>query len=103
MNLPTPKIIPAPLIHSALVVDTLDAERMLIIDRNSGSRVSHFRVKDGSNIRVLPRGYGLEPKLSVIIYDDDNQYNAAIADNVQAMLVDMFTFDPNNPQPFESP
>ncbi|KZY43035.1 hypothetical protein A3733_18550, partial [Pseudoalteromonas shioyasakiensis] len=94
------KVIPAPLIMSALVVDTLDAERMLIIDRLSGSKLAHFKVINGDNIRILPKSYGLEAKLSVIIYDEDNQYNAAIADNVQAMLIDMFAFDPNNPQPF---
>lgn len=97
------KVIPAPLIMSALVVDTLDAERMLIIDRLSGSKLAHFKVINGDNIRFLPKSYALGANLSVIIYDADNQYNAAIADNVQTMLVDMFTFDPNNPQPFESP
>ncbi len=103
MILPSPKIAPEPLVFSALVVDTLDAERLLIIDRKTGSKIAHYASFDGINIRILPKEYALGPTLTVIIYDDDNQYNAAITDNVQTMLINMFEFDKSNPQPYESP
>ncbi|MCF6145235.1 hypothetical protein PMAG_a2193 [Pseudoalteromonas mariniglutinosa NCIMB 1770] len=35
------------------------------------------------------------------MFDDDGQYNAAIQDNVQAMLIDLFSFDKTNPLPYE--
>lgn len=103
MILPSPKIIQEPLLFSALVVDTLDAERMLIFDRFSGFKIAHFLVHDGVNVRILPLKYALEPSLSVVIFDGDNQYSAAIADNVQTMIIDIFTFKPSNPQSYEPP
>ncbi|TMO98728.1 hypothetical protein CWC14_06020 [Pseudoalteromonas sp. S3260] len=103
MILPMPKINKAPLLFSALVVDTKDAERMLIINRMNGDKVAHFKINDGLNTRTLPLTYSVDPNLAVVMFDDDGQFNAAITDNVQAMLINIFSFDINNPQPYEPP
>jgi len=99
--LPKVKISSAPLILSALVVNTMDAERLLIIDRATGNKVAHFIARDGDNVRVLPQRFSVEPSLAVIMFDDDGQYNAAVSDNVQSMIIDLITFDFANPQPYE--
>lgn len=97
------KINKAPLLFSALTVNTEDAERLLIINKLSGEKVAHFSIKNGNNVRILPLSYSVSPILAVVMFDDDGQYNAAIQDNVQAMLIDLFTFDKTNPLPYEPP
>lgn len=103
MILPSLRINKSPLLFSALVVNTEGAERLLIINKLNGEKVAHFRVKNGDNVRILPLSYSVNPILAVVMFDDDGQYNAAIQDNVQAMLIDLFTFDKTNPLPYEPP
>lgn len=97
------KIIPTAGYFSALVVDVLDGERVLVLDRFSGNKVCQFMVKDGLNTRIMPLKHSAKHALTVIMYDDDNQYNATIIDNVQTMLINTLTFDPLNPQSYEPP
>lgn len=97
------KIIPTAGYFSALVIDVLDGERVLVLNRFSGDKVCQFLVKDGLNTRIMPLQYSASPELAIIMFDDDNQYNATITDNVQAMVINTLTFDPLNPQPSELP
>ena len=90
------------LMVSALVINTLDAERVLILNRFSGERIAHFRVSDGDNLRVLPIRYSISPSLAVVMFDDNDEFNAAIADNVQPIIVDLISLDTNNPLPYET-
>ena len=95
------KIVNAPLLLSAVVVDTLDAERLLILNRQTGEKLAHFKIADGITARILPAEYALEANLSVVMFDDNAEFGAAIADNVQAMPINIFTFNPANPQQYE--
>lgn len=97
------KIIPQKLIVSALVIDSLDGERILVLNRLTGNVVAHYPIKDGNNIRILPVTFSTSSDLSVIMYDADEKYSAVIVDNVQCMPIDLMSFDPMNPQPYESP
>ncbi len=103
MKIDSMKVIPQPLHVSLLLLDTLDGERILIIHRESGDVVANFPIKDGNNFRFLPLKYSDSSDLSVIMYDTDNQFAAAIFDNVQCTIVDQTTFDPSKIQVPETP
>lgn len=103
MGLITPKVkaSKAPLIMAAMVINTLDAERVLILNRNNGEKVALFKVINGNNLRILPLEYSASSDLAIIMFDDSGEFNAAVADNVQAIVVDIITLDINNPFPYE--
>ncbi|MCL1114696.1 hypothetical protein L2703_13975 [Shewanella basaltis] len=69
-------------------VDPL-AERLLVINNRQ------FNVLHASNIKaaglvniILPAIYATTGELSVIIFDDNQEYNAAIVDGVKPDLID---------------
>lgn len=77
------------------------AERVQVLNRSTGELISHRSVI-GNNLQLfLPFKYSLENDLMCIMLDDNAEFNAAIADNVKPMLVDLVSFNPNNPQPYE--
>ncbi|TMS62703.1 hypothetical protein [Pseudoalteromonas sp. S3173] len=77
------------------------AERLMIISRESGLLISHKRIFEGRFTAFLEKKYALSNELMCVMLDDNGEFNAAIADNVQAMLINLIDFDPNNPQTYE--
>lgn len=91
-----------PLPVSFLEVDLdLNAERLQIFNRLNGNLISHKRTVGNKLTFFLPLKYSLESILMCVMLDDNAEFNAAILDNVKPMLVDLVSFDPNNPQPYE--
>jgi|GEM_PF-6471151 hypothetical protein len=93
-----------PLIFSLMVIDCdSQAERLAIFSRVSMNVLSHSKIIQSRNIvKVLPREY-IDEFLICVAIDDNGEFNAAIADNVQPILIDLVTFDPLNPLPYEPP
>ncbi|MBB1293022.1 MULTISPECIES: hypothetical protein [unclassified Pseudoalteromonas] len=90
-------------IVSALSIDVdPDAERLQVFDRKSGTLIWHQRVS-GQFFKFFPKETALNPSLMCVILDDNEQFNAQIADHIQGMLVDAVVFDPTNPLPYEPP
>lgn len=91
-------IVPENPIEVGLLVIDVDtrASRLQIIERATGILVSHLRIDNAKMFKFVPLQYATAPDLIVIMLDDSNIFNAAIADNVQAQIVDLVTFDPNN-------
>ncbi len=72
-----------------LDIDPL-AERYMLINRISGKLLTHGFKPISSNIKKLffRPSLSINSDLTVIIFDDNGEYNAAIADGVQLQLVD---------------
>jgi hypothetical protein len=70
-------------------IDGIPARRRIsIIDRNSQVLLWHsFTEANGEITRVLPLNYATADYLCVTAYDDTGTYNAAVADNVQSVLL----------------
>lgn len=79
------------------------AERLMVFSRKSAEVLSHKRIVEGRFTAVLKKEHALSSDLMCVMLDDDAEFNAAIADNVQPMLINLVTFDPSNPQPYEPP
>ncbi|MGE6447921.1 hypothetical protein [Pseudoalteromonas tetraodonis] len=79
------------------------SERFQILHRETGQLLRHSRVLNNNFKAILPFKYSQENSLMCVMLDDNAEFNAAILDNVKPMLVDLVTFDPNNPQPYEPP
>lgn len=95
---------PNPIELSFIDVDCdASAERLMVLNRMTGLLLSHKQVIEGRFTAVLKKEYGISNDLMCVMLDDNGEFNAAIADNVQAMLINLVTFDPNNPQPYEAP
>ncbi|MFT7565811.1 MAG: hypothetical protein ACI846_000097 [Pseudoalteromonas distincta] len=79
------------------------AERLQVFNRKDGKMISHRKIH-GSRLGIfLPVSYSSESTLMCVMLDDNNEFNAAIIDNVQPIAVDLISFDPNNPLPYEPP
>jgi len=95
---------PAPTLVSFLEINTDPAaERLQILNRLTGELIAHRRVNSGNTQVFLPLDYSSNSILMCVMLDDNGEFNAAIADNVQPMLIDLVKFDPNNPLPYEPP
>lgn len=93
-----------PLLMSYLSVDCDGAaERLQVFNRKSGVLISHKRVVNNKFAVFLNSTESVQSNLMCVMLDDDGEFNAAIADNVQPILVDLITFDPTNPLPYEPP
>jgi hypothetical protein len=79
------------------------AERLQILNRLNGELVAHRRVNSGNTQVFLPLDYSSSSTLMCVMLDDNSEFNAAIVDNVQPILVDLIKFDPINPLPYEPP
>lgn len=90
-------------IVSALIVDIdPDAERLQIFNRKTGELIWHQRA-NSKFFRFFSKETANSTDLMCVILDDNEQFNAQIADHVKCMLVDAVTFDFNNPLPYEPP
>jgi len=69
-----------------------ESERLMIIDRKSGSLVANIKASSKS-ICWLPVDASTSSKFMVIILDDNEIYNAAIVDNVIPELVDIIKYN----------
>jgi len=105
MHKPNIIILPlAPILVSFLEVNVDPAaERLQILNRFNGELIAHRGVNGGNAHVFLPLDYSLSNTLMCVMLDDNGEFNAAIADNVQPMLIDLVKFDPNNPLPYEPP
>tara|TARA_Y100000034_G_scaffold134988_1_gene205164 strand:- start:2096 stop:2410 length:315 start_codon:yes stop_codon:yes gene_type:complete len=85
-------------INLALLVIEVDtrASRIQVLDRGTGQLQAHLPIYSPKLFKFLPIEYASRPNLMVIMIDDTNVFNAAIADNVQAQIIDLVTFDPND-------
>ncbi|MEE2025024.1 hypothetical protein [Alkalimonas mucilaginosa] len=85
-------------VHRGLVeIDIdIDAERYLIMHRRTLMVLMHAPVPASNIARVLvPFEHTNQHDLMVMILDDDNEYNMAGNDKVQAQLVDARTVNFN--------
>jgi len=106
MHFFTPTLITsAPLLVSHVEIDCDPAaERLQVFDRVTGALIKHLPVVLNKNISFLTATkYSDSQVLMCVLLDDSQEFNAAIQDNVQATLVDLFSFDPANPLPYEPP
>lgn len=91
-----------PIPMSFLEIDCdVNAERLQVFDRKTGDILSHKRVINGYFKCILNVSYSLENNLICLMLDDSQKYNAAVVDNVKAMTIDLASFDPSNPIPYE--
>lgn len=105
MHIPDIKHLPLGFVGLSFIDVDCDqnAERLMIINRVSGALIAHKRIEGGKFKAILKEEYALSNDLMCVMIDDNGEYNAAIADNVQSMLINLSTFDINNPQPYEPP
>uniref|UniRef100_UPI00404795BD hypothetical protein n=1 Tax=Shewanella baltica TaxID=62322 RepID=UPI00404795BD len=67
----------------------LDAERILILNRNSGYVYHNFKFEINKNMMfIVPNEHLVNSNILVGILDDDRTYNAKFVDGVQAELID---------------
>ncbi|EGI72984.1 hypothetical protein PH505_ba00530 [Pseudoalteromonas distincta] len=66
-----------------------DAERLIILDRNSAKRLYYGKVDQPFISLTLPAKYGIDPLLTCLILDDDLAYTGAILDGVIAEIADL--------------
>ena len=93
-----------PLLMSYLSVDCDEAaERLQVFNRKSGVLISHKRVVNNKFATFLNSTESVQSNLMCVMLDDDGEFNADIADNVQPILVDLITLDLNNPSSYEPP
>ena len=87
-----------------LEVDTdINSERILIFDRRDAALEHHQRTLGGVIKAVLPVEYAFDANLTCTWLDDSAEFNGAIADSVQCIYVNLQSFNPNNPLPYEPP
>ncbi|MFK3859283.1 MULTISPECIES: hypothetical protein [Pseudoalteromonas] len=79
------------------------AERIIIVNRKNFELIAHKRIEQSRFTAILKFEYSISNDLMCIMLDDNNEFSAAIADNVQPMLINLITFDPTNPLPYEPP
>jgi hypothetical protein len=78
-----------PIMFSLISVDAdPEAERLMILDRATGELVKNTKATSNT-ICWLPYEAATNNKFMVIILDDNAAFNAAIADNVVAELIDI--------------
>jgi hypothetical protein len=93
-----------PVLVSFLEINTDPAaERLQILNRLSGKLLVHRRTNSGNAQVFLPLYYSSSSTLMCVMLDDNGEFNAAIADNVQPIIIDLISLDPNNPLPYEPP
>ncbi|SQH76934.1 conserved protein of unknown function [Shewanella benthica] len=69
-----------------------NAERFMLIDRNTAKTIYHHLVPAGGLVRVaLPYKYALAGDLLVVIIDDSGEFNAVCMDGVKLQELDPFT------------
>lgn len=67
----------------------LDAERIFILNRNSGEIYHNFTFEINKTLRfVVPNEHLVNSNILVGILDDDRTFNAKFVDGVQAELID---------------
>lgn len=66
-----------------------DAERLIILDRESAKRLYYCKVSAPFIEIILPAKYGVDPLLTCIILDDNLAYTGAILDGVIAEITDL--------------
>lgn len=66
-----------------------DAERLIILDRDSAKRLYYGKVDQPFISLTLPAKYGIDPLLTCIILDDNLAYTGAILDGVIAEITDL--------------
>lgn len=66
-----------------------DAERLIILDRDSANRLYYGKVDQPFISLTLPAKYGIDPLLTCIILDDNLAYTGAILDGVIAEITDL--------------
>lgn len=87
-----------------LEVDTdPKSERLQVFDRLTGEIKSHVLTQGGVVKIILAKEYAYEPNLMCTLLDDDEEYGGEIVDKVQCILIDLNSFDVNNPLPYEPP
>ena len=91
-----------PLPVSYLYIDCdIEAERLQVFNRKNGNLLSHKRVSNGVFSVILPASYAPDSNLMCVMLDDDGNFNAVIADNVKPLLIDLISFDYQNPIEYE--
>mgnify|MGYP003626858256 CR=1 FL=1 len=71
-----------------LDIDPL-AERLLVLNNRQFNVLHASKIKLGGLVNIiLPAIYATTGELSVIIFDDNQEYNAAIVDGVKPELID---------------
>jgi hypothetical protein len=66
-----------------------DAERLVILNRESAKRLYHCKINKPSIAITLPVKYAIDPLLTCIILDDNLAYTGAILDGVIAEITDL--------------
>lgn len=66
-----------------------DAERLIILDRESAKRLYYCKVSAPFIEIILPAKYGVDPLLTCIILDDNLAYTGGILDGVVAEITDL--------------
>lgn len=66
-----------------------DAERLIILDRESAKRLYYCKVSAPFIEIILPAKYGVDPLLTCIILDDNLAYTGGILDGVIAEITDL--------------
>lgn len=95
-----PAINPIPISYLEIDCDP-KAERIQVFNRKNGELLAHKTILNQKFTKFLDSSYSLEPSIICVMLDDNAEFNAAILDNVKPMLVDLVSFNPNNPQPYE--
>lgn len=87
---------------SLLIVDAeTTGERLQVFNRTNGKLLAHRKIKTSNFNVFLPANYALVSDLMCLMLDDNAEFNAAIVDHVKPIAIDLVTFDPTNPQPYE--
>ena len=85
-----------------LEVDTdTNSNRIQLFDRRTGVLCHHQRTLGGVIKSILPLEYSIVANITCVLLDDDNEFDGAVFDNVKCIQVDLSTFDPKNPLPYE--
>lgn len=66
-----------------------DAERLIILDRESAQRLYFCKINELTKVITLPLKYALNPLLTCIILDNNLAYTGAILDGVRAEVTDL--------------
>ncbi|MCT8866318.1 hypothetical protein [Shewanella xiamenensis] len=85
------KKLKAPLVGQAiLTIDAdPDAERLLIISRDTGEIFHNFTYQSNKQLKfIVPLNYSVNADLLVGILDDNRVYNTKFVDGVKAELID---------------
>ncbi|GAA61813.1 hypothetical protein P20652_3702 [Pseudoalteromonas sp. BSi20652] len=77
------------------------AERLMVINRKTGALISHKKIIAGRFSSFIAKEYLFLNDLMCVMFDDNGNFNAAVTDNVEPLNINLVTFDPTNPQPYE--